>query len=791
MPVYVEASGPCPANIMAVGECPGPNEEARGENFVGPAGWELNRQLADAGIPRAACYVTNVYRHRPRGDSISSVTAKSKKAGTEKGYTFRDGLWVDPVILEHIEHLKLEIRECSPNVILALGNLSLWALTGQTGITNWQGSEMASTLVSRADGTPYKVIPALHPSHILRGQQDKRYQTVHYLRKLRRESETPEIFKEDFDFVIRPSIDKTISWLAGLLTCLAFGPVKLSADIETRGGHIACIGLGTSKTKAICIPFMSISKPQGYWTPVEELHIVCLLRKILHHPNVRLVGQNWAYDAQYLARFYGIFANLYMDTMTTHHTLYPGLLKALDFQASLYCDHYCWWKGESKEWRKTMEEERLWRYNCLDCVRTFEISDVLETAQHDTGFGDLSTQVAFQSRLHRPLVKMMFRGVAQDETAREVFSKELTIAIKEHKAWFINMLGHPLNPRSNPQMMALFHDDLRQRVILNRYTHRPTLDEKALIIVGKREPLLQPLIKKIADLRSLGVFKSTFVDAETDTDGRIRCSFNQSGAETFRFSSSKDAFGKGCNLQTIPEGDEGRHLPNVKKLFVPDPGKILMDWDLARADAQVVAWEAKDEELKQILREGLDIHTENSKLLGITRHLAKQWVHLTNYGGSPYTAARTCGITVHQATEMQQRWFSAHPGIPRWHKRTEAQLKKTHSVSNKFGYVRYYFGPVGDLLPEALAWVPQSTVAITINHGLIALDETLPTVELLLQVHDSLLMQTKAENWPRIHSQIKQRMEITVPYDDPLVIPVGCKWSAKNWGEVVEYEPGV
>ncbi len=347
MPVYVEASGPCPANIMAVGECPGPNEEARGENFVGPAGWELNRQLADAGIPRAACYVTNVYRHRPRGDSISSVTAKSKKAGTEKGYTFRDGLWVDPVILEHIEHLKLEIRECSPNVILALGNLSLWALTGQTGITNWQGSEMASTLVSRADGTPYKVIPALHPSHILRGQQDKRYQTVHYLRKLRRESETPEIFKEDFDFVIRPSIDKTISWLAGLLTCLAFGPVKLSADIETRGGHIACIGLGTSKTKAICIPFMSISKPQGYWTPVEELHIVCLLRKILHHPNVRLVGQNWAYDAQYLARFYGIFANLYMDTMIAHTALFPELKKDLDLLTSIYTTipYYAYLKG--------------------------------------------------------------------------------------------------------------------------------------------------------------------------------------------------------------------------------------------------------------------------------------------------------------------------------------------------------------------------------------------------------------------------------------------------------------
>ena len=36
-------------------------------------------------------------------------------------------------------------------------------------------------------------------------------------------------------------------------------------------------------------------------------------------------------------------------------------------------------------------------------------------------------------------------------------------------------------------------------------------------------------------------------------------------------------------------------LPNVRKMFVPDLGYVVFDCDLAGADAQVVAWEAGDD----------------------------------------------------------------------------------------------------------------------------------------------------------------------------------------------------
>src|SRR4029077_12934026 len=133
---------------------------------------------------------------------------------------------------------------------------------------------------------------------------------------------------------------------------------------------------------------------------------------------------------------------------------------------------------------------------------------------------------------------------------------------------------------------------------------------------------------------------STFINARLDVDGRLRCSFNPCGTYTFRYSSSKNAFWSGTNLQNIPKGVEAKEpedleLPNIRKLFVPDEGMTFFDMDLDRADLQVVVWKADDNELRQMLLEESDIHEENAKLLGISRHLAKAWVHGTNYGGSP------------------------------------------------------------------------------------------------------------------------------------------------------------
>lgn len=239
-------------------------------------------------------------------------------------------------------------------------------------------------------------------------------------------------------------------------------------------------------------------------------------------------------------------------------------------------------------------------------------------------------------------------------------------------------------------------------------------------------------------------------------------------------------------------------LPNIRKLFTPDPGWIFFDLDLDRADLQVVVWEAEDDGLKAALREGVDIHCLNAKTLfnlsapvgeikarhPAQRQLAKSWVHGTDYGGGPRTMAAACGITVHQAERMQARWFEAHPGIKRWHERVAGDLARTRTVWNKFGYRRFYFDRVDEVLPEALAWIPQSTVAITINSIWLRFDEELPNdCQVLLQVHDSLAGQVRFDRATETLARMRELSAIEIPYPDPLVIPVGIKTSQMSWGD--------
>lgn len=239
--------------------------------------------------------------------------------------------------------------------------------------------------------------------------------------------------------------------------------------------------------------------------------------------------------------------------------------------------------------------------------------------------------------------------------------------------------------------------------------------------------------------------------------------------------------------------------PNVRKVLIPDPGYTIFDADLAQADAQIVAWDAGDVPLMEFFiaartDKTLDLHRTNaqaifghSSITDTERQLAKVGVHATNYGSSARTLARNLGITVAAAERFQARWFDAHPAIKEWHRRIAGQLQQAlPAVYNAFGYSRIYFGRTENLLPEALAWIPQSTVALAIDRGLVTLDRMhYPTVQLLLQVHDSIVFQAPtASVTDELLLSIKQCLSVEIPYQTPLVIPVGLSSSTTSWGDV-------
>lgn len=240
-------------------------------------------------------------------------------------------------------------------------------------------------------------------------------------------------------------------------------------------------------------------------------------------------------------------------------------------------------------------------------------------------------------------------------------------------------------------------------------------------------------------------------------------------------------------------------LPNVRKLFVPDPGYVLFDADLSGADAQVVAWEADDADLKSAFRAGLKIHAKNAEDVfgdefrnspgyprGKLYDQCKRAVHATNYGASPYTLNKNPELRwpLSRASDFQRTWFKLHPGIRGWHTRTSHLLNTTRTITNRFGYRIIYFDRIDNLLPQALAWVPQSTVAIVARKGALKLVRELPFIEILMQVHDSLVFQVPIHRADD-HQAIRKALSIEIPYpNDPLVIPWGLAKSETSWGDV-------
>lgn len=846
----VQPSGPIPARIMIVGEAPGEEEERYGKPFIGYSGKLLDEMLASVGIARGEAFVTNVCRSRPPGNDISlflwdgiykpprggkptKAEEHLRKFGFDPTtYSVLRDRSVHPLVFEGFQTLVKEISSVKPNIILALGNTALWALTGIWGISKWRGSMLTSDL----PGSP-RVIPSIHPAAILRDWRLK-YIATHDLRRVASLRDGSPYPRPAWRFKVRPSFAEVCDVLWNLLCRANFsesGRLRISVDLETKAGHIACLGLSWTLLDALCIPFQCVERRSGYWTEDQEAFICLLLHRLLTHKRADVVGQNIIYDCQYFFRWLHFLPNVSQDTMIGQHSLFSDSPKNLGFLGSMYCRYYVYWKDEGKgiDPKSLSDEDRWWHYNCQDLVYTDEVGLALVQLARQMG---LEHVYQAQQDMLWPVLQAMCRGVLVDLAQRSRLTHEVQEELAKREQLLIDLLGHPINPRSPQQLQKLFYEDLRLPVQMTRAKKgvpgHITTDDDALTKLGIIEPLVKPILNIISDIRTLGIFYSTFLTMPLDRDGRMRCAYNIGGSEsgksapkTFRLSSSENAFGNGGNLQNIPSEKskslgkararvgavslvDSFQLPNIRSMFIPDPGHTWFDADLDRADLQVVCWESNDELLKAVLRLGADIHLANAFILNgkepppieelveshpkyldhrgplkHTREFAKVFCHGTNYGGKAQTMAANTGRLVREIERAQSLWFGAHPGILTWHQRVAAQIKKFRFIENRFGYRWYIFDRLDSVLPEAIAWVPQSTVSIVINRIWNRIYKELPEVQVLLQVHDSLCGQFRSDLHAAIMPKLQECGRIIIPYPDPLVIPFSVKTSTTSWGD--------
>jgi hypothetical protein len=175
-------------------------------------------------------------------------------------------------------------------------------------------------------------------------------------------------------YYIRPTFEQVKEWEE--ILCAA---EYVSCDIETKYGHVACVGFADSADRAFCIPF--IAHGGHYWDDqTVEAAVWRAVYNILAAPSKKIF-QNGLFDLSRLSAMGMRVKNVWHDTMLGHALLYPELEKSLAVQTSLYTrEPYYKAEGKTalnvksdKAWGAGQKDDQLWIYNCKDCAVTWEI----------------------------------------------------------------------------------------------------------------------------------------------------------------------------------------------------------------------------------------------------------------------------------------------------------------------------------------------------------------------------------------------------------------------------------
>jgi DNA polymerase I len=457
------------------------------------------------------------------------------------------------------------------------------------------------------------------------------------------------------------------------------------------------------------------------------------------------------------------------------------------------------------------ETERLWCYNGLDCCVTLE---VLEATLPQLDNQTASTY-ALSRALQGPVLEMNLRGVLVDQNARAAaiadyrrdstrLEHNLHRLVREGLGYeSFRDSGKTKAWRSNSSVGALLYDRLKlpeirkrnERGEMARTVNREALERLQIHFLS------QPIIAHILSLRDFGK-KIGVLETKIDPDGRLRTSYNIAGTTTGRFSSSLNDFGTGGNLQNI----EGR----LRRIFIPDPGYKFANIDLEQADSRnigALCWNVLRDPKYLDAAESGDLHTTVARMsrpdLSWTgdlrqdriiaeqpyyrhhglRHMCKVLGHGTNYLGSPFEMSRHTKIEQSVIKDFQALYFSTFPAIPRLHSWIAQEIIDRGHLVTPFGRKRWFFGKRDerDTLKQAVAHMGQSMTADEMNHAMLDLWR-LNIVQILLQGHDSILIQYPEEAEDEIIPQVLAAMRVPLLLEGnrefivPVEVQVGWNW---------------
>lgn len=756
--------------------------------FVGSSGNMLRGILRAAGINLDHCNRTNVVKERPPKDDFGIYYTDAKRQNPKPSLQW----WRQLLIAE--------LTKYRPNVVVALGNEALKALTNVSGITKYAGSLLQSSVIPGL-----KVLPMVHPAYIMRDNWEDYYVSIRFAKRLAIEQNSPSlILKEAEDeFILEPTLPTVLEWCEHIQH--SNSPWYL--DIETRGDTITCFGLSSAlrPNKAICVPIQTTTGP--YFSAAEEAAVWRAL-SLSARDNPLLGNQNLAYDIDYLLDYGVEPAGFYCDSMIAQNVNSCEYPKGLDFTTAIYT-YYPYYKDEGKTWKKATPDRQVWIYNCKDMVTTPKVTeaiikDLREKKQYEV-YRTLSHKflgVALEMQRNRlrldPVWHKRLAGYLADE--RILKHRELTTLINQE-----------INVKSTIEVKKLLYEELRLPKKKSRSTGEVTTGENELKELRAEHPEI-PHIKLLLEERHLRTKESNYINVsfDTDPDGEVYLPYTTTigGTKTSRWAYHKSPKWRGSSPQTIPKV--------MRLMYVPPPGSVFFQRDLSQAEARHVAWKSDCRFLLDTFASPIKIHKvvggkifncDPSEIISDSPKydISKRVVHGYDYKMQWKKVCLLANVDYAFGRRAYELYAAQVPEIPRWHNWVANTVKTLGRLTTPLGRVRECFkacsaitntGQLPDeILRDLISWEPQSIVPDLTNTAMLQLWSEFPDVRWHQQGHDSFLASGKpslteafadaAEHAANIHYTTRD----INGRDKDCCIPGEFSWGY-SWGAMLAYRPG-
>jgi DNA polymerase-1 len=318
-------------------------------------------------------------------------------------------------------------------------------------------------------------------------------------------------------------------------------------------------------------------------------------------------------------------------------------------------------------------------------------------------------------------------------------------------------------------------------------TNRAVLDELAQQF---------ELPRLIIEYRELDKLKATYTDSLptlVGADGRIHSQLNQTVTATGRLSSSDP------NLQNIPIRTElGRR---IRRAFVPEKGNVFVAADYSQLELRLLAHITRDEKMLEAFKHGDDIHAQTARLvfgaktpaeLKEKRRFAKIVNFAIAYAVEPFGLSQRVGISRKEAKQVIDDYYKTYKGVREY-------MDKVPEEAREHGLVRSIYGRIRPLPTindrngqiraraerEAINMPIQGTASDIVKIAMLKVDDALRRkgleAQMVMQVHDELLIEAPKNESEKVAAILKREMETAVELDVPLEAEVGV---GANWMDV-------